>query len=184
MATDNALVTIHMVASLDGFIAKKDGDISWLRSTDTYEKGEKLTEEYIQDFINGIDCYVMGSHTYEHAMELGWPYGDKPVFVLTHRDLKRKNENVTFERGDLIDLVINKIKPNFKNIWMVGGAQLTKEFIRLNLANQLVISMMPTILGEGLLFFDYIGQEKKLHLIDVTAYKDGMVEMTYEFVRE
>lgn len=63
-----------MVSSLDGFIAKKDGNISWLRSTGNYEKGITLSKEDIEKFIKTIDCYVMGYRTYEHALELEWPY--------------------------------------------------------------------------------------------------------------
>lgn len=62
---------------------------------------------------------------------------------------------------------------------MVGGAMLTKAFLRLNLADEIVVSIMPILLGDGTLFFDYIGSEQRLHLKDVTAYKDGMVELSY-----
>ena len=173
-----------MVSSLDGFIAKQDGSISWMQSTDNYEPGITLTEEYITDFLKAIDCYVMGSRTYEHAMELGWPYGEIPVTVLTHRDLKSDKENVEFYSGDLNKLVNNQLKPNYKNIWMVGGAMLTKEFIRLKLADNIIISIMPIVLGDGTLLFDQIGQEHRLHLKDVTAYKDGMVELWYGIKKE
>lgn len=70
MTTASPKVTVHMVSSLDGFIAKKDGDISWMQSTDNYEEGVALTEVYIADFLKSIDCFVMGSRTYEHALEL------------------------------------------------------------------------------------------------------------------
>ena len=63
---------------------------------------------------------------------------------------------------------------------MVGGAMVAKDFIRLKLADEIIMSIMPIILGEGTLFFDYIGQEQALHLKDLTAYKDGMVELSYE----
>lgn len=171
-----------MVSSLDGFIAKKDGSISWLQSKDNYEKGVTLSQEDIEAFISKIHCYVMGSRTYEHAVELGWPYGDVPVVVLTSRDLKSERESVTFYNGDLSSLVNEQLKPKYRNIWMVGGAALTKEFIRQNLADEIVISIMPVLLGDGTLFFDYIGTEQQLHLEDVTAYKDGMVEMTYQIL--
>ena len=169
-----------MVSSLDGFIAKKNGSVSWLESKDQYEKGITLSEEDLEKFVEGIDCYVMGSKTYEHALELGWPYGDVPVFVFTRRDLKSDKENVEFYSGDLVNLVNNRLKTTYQNIWMVGGAMLAKEFILLNLVNDIIISIMPVILGDGTLFFDYIGQEHLLHLKDVTAYKDGMVELWYE----
>jgi len=173
-----------MVSSLDGFIAKKDGNVSWMQSTDNYEKGVTLTDEYITDFLKSIDCYVMGSRTYEHALELGWAYGDIPVFVLTNKNLTTDKKSVEFYSGDLDKLVNNKLKPSYKNIWMVGGSILTKEFIRLGLADNIVMTIIPVILGDGILFFDYIGQEHLLHLEDVMAFKDGMVELCYEIRKE
>lgn len=172
-----------MVASLDSFIAKKDGSVLWLQSHDDYEKGIVLSEEDVEEFIKTIDCYVMGSRTYEHALELGWPYGEVPVIVLTHRALTTDRENVKFYAGDLEKLVNGRLKPNYKNIWMVGGAMLTKDFLRLKLADDIIISIMPVVLGDGTLFFDYIGQEQALHLKDVTAYKDGM-GLWYEIKKE
>ncbi|MCB0521725.1 MAG: dihydrofolate reductase [Lewinellaceae bacterium] len=173
-----------MVSSLDGFIGRQDGDISWMQPYDKYEKGDELTEEEIAAFLKHIDCYVMGSKTYEHALELGWPYGDVPVTVLTKRKLKSERETVTFYSGDLSKFVEEQLRPNFQNIWMVGGSKLTKEFIRLKLADEIVISIMPIILGDGILFFDHIGKEQTLHLKNTRAYNDGMVELTYEILKE
>lgn len=175
-----AKITLHMVSSLDGFIAKKDGSISWMRSTDTYEQGKRLNDKDIADFLQKIDCYIMGSRTYEHALELGWPYGDTPVVVVTSRNLPSKSTNVSFYSGDLNELVENNLKIKYQNSWLVGGAMLSKAFLQQNLVDDIIISIMPVILGDGTLFFDYIGKEQNLHLIDVTAYHDGMVEMWYE----
>lgn len=180
MTIDTSKVTIHMVSSLDGFIAKKDGSVSWLESTDNYEKGITLSEEDVDEFIKTIDCYVMGSRTYEHALKLGWPYGNIRAIVLTNRSMTADRENVEFYSGDLYKLVNNQLKPNYRNIWLVGGAMIAKDFISLKLADDIIISIIPVILGNGTLFFDYIGQEQLLHLKDVTAYKDGMVELWYE----
>jgi dihydrofolate reductase len=81
-----ARVTLHMVSSLDGFIAKKDNCISWLQNTGSvYEAGVFVSEEEAASFIKTIDCYVLGSRTYEHALELEWPYGDTPTVVVTGR---------------------------------------------------------------------------------------------------
>ncbi|WP_366893162.1 dihydrofolate reductase family protein [uncultured Aquimarina sp.] len=173
-----------MVSSLDGFIAKKDGSISWMHSKDNYEKGVELTKEYISEFLKSIDCYVMGSRTYEHAVELGWPYGEIPVFVLTERELESDKKSVQFISGDLSKIVNDKLKNQFRNIWMVGGTMLTKEFLRFGLADEINITIIPTLLGNGTLFFDYIGKEIPLHLKNVTAFKDGMVEMVYEINKE
>jgi dihydrofolate reductase len=169
-----------MVSSLDGFIAKKDNSVSWLESSDSYEKGIILTQKDVEEFVKTIDCYVMGSRTYEQALKLGWPYGEVPVIVVTNRDLTTDKENVKFYAGDPTILIKDKLKPIYMNIWMVGGAMLAKNFIRLKLADDIIISIMPVILGDGTLFFDYIEQEQNLHLKDVTAYKDGMVELWYE----
>lgn len=173
-------LTIHMVSSLDGFIANRDGSIAWMESKDRYEKGITLTEEDITAFLEKIDCYVMGSHTYELALALGWPYGDVPVVVLTHRNLETDKKNVSFYGGDLNILVNHQLKPKYKHIWMVGGAMTTKAFLQQQLADEIVMSIMPVLLGDGILFFDYIGKEQGLHLKDMKAYKDGMVELTYE----
>lgn len=173
-----------MVSSLDGFIAKKDNDVSWLHSTDIYTDGVVLSEEEITTFLKNIDCYVMGSRTYEHAVSLGWPYGDTPVTVVTHRALTSEKESVAFYSGSLEQLVDQELKSKYRNIWLVGGAMLTKEFLRLKLVDDIILSIMPIILGDGTLFFDFIGQEFPLHLKDLTAYKDGMVELSYEIKKE
>lgn len=184
MTTDIFKITVHMVSSLDGFIAKKDNSVSWFETTDYYEKGVEVTEQEIKEFLKTIDCYVMGSHTYEHALELsksyGWAYGDVPVIVVTHRNLPVDRQNIEIYSGDLNKLVNEWLKPNYKNVWLAGGAALAKDFIRLKLADEIRLSVMPVILGDGTLFFDHIGQEQALHLKDVTAYKSGMVELCYE----
>lgn len=184
MTANASIVTIHMVSSLDGYIAKEDGDVSWMYSKDHYPNGITLSEEDIIEFLNRIDCYVMGSRTYEHALELGWPYGDKPVFVLSHRILKSVRNSVKFYSGNLNVLLMERLKPKYRNIWVVGGAMVTKDFIRMDLADEIIISIMPIILGGGTLFFDYIGKEQQLHLRDMRAYKDGMVELCYETIKD
>ena len=186
MTTDAFKVTIHMVSSLDGIIAKKDNSVSWFESTDNYENG--AVEENAEEFMKTIDCFVMGSRTYEHALELsknfGWAYGDVPTIVVSHRNLPIDRKNIEIYSGDLNKLVNERLKPNYKNVWLVGGAMLAKDFIHLKLADEIRLSVMPIILGDGTLFFDHIGQEQALHLKDVTAYKNGMVELCYEIKKE
>ena len=91
-------VTLHMVASLDGFIAKKDNDVSWMEASwATYDKGVEITA----DILKTIDCYIMGSRTYELALKLGWPYGDTQTIVTTTRKLTSTRTTVEFYSGDL-----------------------------------------------------------------------------------
>lgn len=177
-------ITIHMVSSLDGIIARKDNSISWFDTQDLYEKGVVLTKEQMETFVKGIDCYVMGARTYEHALELsksyGWAYGDVPTIVLSSRSLRIERSNVELYSGELQQLVNERLKPRYKNVWLVGGAKLAKDFINLKLANEIRMSVVPIILGEGKPFFDGINTEHALHLEDITAYKNGMVELVYE----
>ena len=177
-------ITLHLVASLDGIIAKKDNSVSWFETLDTYEKGSTVTEQEAAAFLKTIDCYVMGSKTYEHALELskayGWAYGDTPTIVLSKRNLAVERNSVEVFSGDLNTLVNERLKPNYKNVWVVGGAELVKSFIRHQLADEIRLSIVPIILGDGLRLFDHTLPEQSLRLKDLTAYKNGMVEMVYD----
>src|SRR6266487_2441360 len=181
MTTDAFKVTIHMVSSIDGIIAKKDNSVSWFETADHYEKG--VTEQDAEEFLKTIDCYVMGSRTYEHALELsksyGWAYGDKPTIVVTNRNLPNERPNIEFYSGDLNQLVNERLKPNYKNVWLVGGAMLAKDFIRLKLADEIRVSVLPIILGDGTLFFDHM-EDLALHLKDVIDYLTVIVALLYQ----
>ncbi|MBS1600767.1 MAG: dihydrofolate reductase [Bacteroidetes bacterium] len=185
MATAEFRITIHMVSSVDGIIAKKDNSISWFETSHKYDKG--VTGQDPVEFLKTIDCYVMGSRTYELAVELsksyGWAYGHKPTIVLTSRNLPTAGPQIEFYSGELSKLVNERLKPNYKNVWVVGGSSLTKNFIQQKLADEIRLSMLPIILGEGLPFFDHIGLEQVLHLKDTTAYKNGMVELRYQIIK-
>ena len=167
-----------MVSSLDGYIGKEDEDVSWMHSEEHYEQGTKLSPDAIEEYLRSIDCYVMGSNTYHQALKLGWPYGEKPVIVLTSKELEDPRETVTSYCGDLKTL-INENK-HYKNIWVVGGSYVVKDFINQKLADNIVISIMPVILGQGKPFFQDIRAQHKLQLINETSYKDGMIELTYK----
>src|SRR6202044_1737384 len=147
-------VTLHMVSSLDGFIAKKDNTVAWLDSPGSvYEAGVSISEEEAATFVKAIDCYVLGSRTYEHALELGWPYGDTPAIVVTTRKLPSSRPTVEFYSGDLNNLVGETLTPRFQNIWLVGGTQLAQSFLKLGLIDEIRLMIAPVLLGEGLRLF-------------------------------
>ena len=172
------MVTLHVVSSIDGFIAKKDNTISWLDSpADAYEKG--VTEDTGAEIVNTIDCYVLGSRTYEHALQLGWPYGDTPTVVVTNRKLSSTKRSVEFYSGDLTTLVKETLAPRYRNIWLVGGAALGQSFLRLGLVDEIRLVVAPVLLGEGLHLFGDAGLETRWRLKDVVAYRTGFVELTY-----
>jgi dihydrofolate reductase len=181
----DSCVTIHMAASLDGFIARKDGGVDWLETSDEFAGGETLDPDFVEAFLKTIDCYVMGSRTYETALGfeakgLGWSYGDKPTFVLTRRDLPRTRNSVEFYSGDLAQLVNERLRPRFGSIWFVGGGVVSGECLRLGLADEVRYSILPILIGDGIPFFEKLDRDVALHLAEVKAYRSGMVELRYE----
>jgi dihydrofolate reductase len=178
-------VTIHMAASLDGFIARRDGRVDWLETSDEFKGGEAMDPAFVEAFLKSIDCYVMGSRTYETALNfeakgMGWLYGDKPVFVLTSRKLPRVRGTVEFYSGDLAHLVNARLRPAFRSIWFAGGGAVSGECLRLGLADELRYSILPVLIGDGVPFFDKLDGDVALHLTEVKGYRSGMVALCYE----
>jgi dihydrofolate reductase len=183
MESAKSRVTIHMAASLDGFIARKAGSVDWLETSDNFEGGDTMAPESIEEFLRTIDCYVMGSRTYETALGFeakGWPYGNKPTFVLTSRELRKTRNTVEFHSGDLERLVDERLKPNFGSIWFVGGGEVSGECLRRGLADEVRYSIMPILIGSGVSFFERLDRDVALHLVETKAYKSGMVGLRYE----
>jgi dihydrofolate reductase len=185
MAYADSRVTIHMVASLDGFIARKDGSVDWLETSDEFVDGDTMDPGFVEAFLKTIDCYVMGSRTYEAALRfeaqgLGWPYGDKPTYVLTSRELPRVRDTVELYSGDLAQFVNGHPRPTSHSIWFVGGGVVSAECLRLGLADEVRYSILPVLIGDGIPFFEKLDRDIALHLAEVKAYKSGMVELRYE----
>lgn len=179
-----SVVTIHMASSLDGFIARKDGRVDWMETSDTFAGGETMTPEFVEAFLKTIDCYVMGSRTYETALAfeargLGWSYGDKPTFVLTSRQLPRTRDSVEFHSGDLATFVNTRLRSSFQHIWCVGGGVLSAECVRLGLADELRYSVLPVLIGDGIRFFEKLDKDLALHLLETNAYDNGVVGLRY-----
>ena len=175
--TAGSTVTVHMVASVDGFIEAKDGDMGWFETAYRYDGG--VDGENPEEFLKTIDCYVMGARTYELAVKLGWIYGDKPTVVVTHRDLPLERPTVELYSGDLAALM-SGLRARYRSIWVVGGAAIVRDALRLGLVDDIRLSILPVILGDGLPLFDRIGSLQPLHLKKVSGYKSGIVELWYE----
>ena len=185
MTVDPSRVTVHMVASLDGFIARKDGRVDWMETSDAFAGGDAMDPAAVEAFLATIDCYVMGSRTYETALAFeakgfGWAYGDKPTFVLTSRALPRLRETVEFRSGDLAEFVNDRLRPVFRSIWVVGGGMVSSDCVRFGLADEIRYAILPVLIGDGIPFFDRIDADIPLHLMEVKAYDSGLVELRYE----
>ena len=184
--TKERTVTLHMVSSLDGFIAKNDNTVSWLDTPGSvYEPGVSISQQDVASFLKTIDCYVLGSRTYEHALELGWPYGDTPVVVVTGRTWPAAStrKSVEFYSGDLKTLIDVNLAPRCRNIWLAGGAMLCQRFLELDLVDEIRLTIAPVLLGEGLRLFGGSLTEQRWNLKNVVAYKNAFVELSYSAVK-
>jgi dihydrofolate reductase len=159
-----------------------------METGDDFPDGHTMDAAAVQAFLATIDCYVMGSRTYETALGFeakgfGWAYGDKPTFVLTRRELPRTRDTVELYAGDLAQLVNERLRPTFRSIWFVGGSAVSTECLRLGLADEVRYSILPILIGDGIPFFEKLDKDIALHLAEVKAYKSGMVELRYEVRR-
>lgn len=180
-------ITIHMGMSLDGFIARPDGRVDWMETRDTFPDGVAMDKGAVAAYLAAIDCYVMGSRTYEVALGFarsgaGWAYGEKPVYVLTSRTLDRARESVSFHAGDLAAF-LGTLRARHRNIWIAGGPSLAADCLRLGLADEISYSVLPVLIGEGVPFFDRLGRDVPLHLLEAKAWRNGIVALRYEVQR-
>lgn len=188
MTDAGSRVTIHMAASLDGFVARRDGRVDWMETADHFDAGEVMAPESVVEFLRTIDCYLMGSRTYETALAfeakgLGWAYGDTPTFVLTSRELHRTRSTVQLCAGDLRRIVEERLRPSYRSIWVVGGGAVAGECLRRGLADEVRWSILPVAIGDGIRFFERLDRDVALHLLEVKAYGSGTVGLRYEVRR-
>ena len=169
-------VILYVATSLDGFIARSDGDISWL---DKYQDGK---EDYgYGDFYRNVGASIMGANTFEKSLTLdGGIDKEMPTYVITHRRLKTvADANITLHSGSLIELLNRIQKRTKKNIWLVGGGLLTQSFLKENLLDRIILSTIPILLGEGVSLFGNVKKEINLKLEESRSYESGIVQTHY-----
>ncbi len=173
-------VVLYIAASLDGFIARSDGDIEWLVK---YQQGD---EDYgYHDFYATVGASIMGARTYEKASNLSGGIDQKmPTYVVTHKRLSTTGyANVSLHSGGLPDLLRLIRRKTDKDIWLVGGGQLAQSFLRERLLDEIILSTVPVILGEGIPLFGETGKEVDLILREARAYRTGIVQTRYRVSR-
>ncbi len=171
-------VITYIAMSLDGYIADKDGNVSFLGG----DGSDKENFGSYPQFIETIDTVVLGYSTYHQIVnELSpdeWAYKGKKSYVLTHKNIKNTNE-IIFTSEDISKLTSNLKKEAEKNIWICGGASIINQFHKKNLIDEYIITIIPTILGDGIRLFDKTDIELKLKLKSTKNY-NGMVDLVYE----
>ena len=154
-------LVLYIAQSLDGYIARKDQSIDWLLEYDD----PTVSERYNQ-FIEQIDTIIMGYSTYRQLIEElsidNWPYNDLNVFV----------------HGDIGDIVEESKRVAQKNIWLVGGASIIEQSYKNGLIDRYYITIIPSLLGDGIKLFDHLNDTKKLKQINTYRMKD-CIEIEY-----
>lgn len=166
-------VVLFIATSLDGFIAGEDGSTDWL-----YTDGDFG----YQEFYNSIDTTIMGYNTYYYIKHFPeFPYPDKKNYVFTRKQRAIDNNPVEFVFGDVVEYVKKLKRKEGKNIWLVGGGQINTILHNANLIDQMIISIHPIALGNGIKLFREESL-KRLHfkLINHHLYDRGLIQLTYE----
>lgn len=167
-------ISIYIASSIDGYIARKDGNLDWLHY------GHTGDEDYgFKKFTSSIDAVVMGRNTYEVVAGFDeWAYKDKRVIVLSNTLTKVRTEAELFS-GQLPDLLTKLHTENIKHIWVDGGITVSR-FLEAGLVDDITISVIAMVLGSGIPLFSTMNREHKCRLISTQSYPSGLVQLKYE----
>ncbi len=171
-------VKLYIAMSLDGYVADIKSGVDFL-------KGDGSDEDNFgsyTEFYDSIDTVILGHNTYQQIKtELSpdeWPYEGKSSYVLTNKKIDN-TDNIIFTNEDIIKLIDKLKKENGKGVWICGGANIVNQFHEKGLIDQYIISVIPTILGDGIKLFAKHDLETKLKLISTKSY-NGIVDLIYE----
>lgn len=171
-------VTLFIAMSLDGYIADKDGGVDWLNGQE--EDGENM--DTYSEFIKTIDTIIMGWNTYHQVItELSpeeWVYPEQVSYVITHREIP-STERIRFTSESPCDLVKRLREEEGNGIWICGGASIVRQLMETDLIDTLHISVIPTLLGDGVRLFGPLEKEQKLRLVKTQSY-NGITDLVYE----
>ncbi|MDP1609162.1 MAG: dihydrofolate reductase family protein [Chlamydiales bacterium] len=170
-------VSIYIASSIDGYIARTDGNLDWLHY------GHVGDEDYgFKEFTNSIDAVVMGRNTYEVVAGFDeWAYKDKRVIVLSSTLTEVRKEAELFS-GRPTELLAKLLAENIKHIWIDGGITVSR-FLEAGLVDEITISIISMVLGSGIPLFSKMNQEHKCRLVSTQSYPSGLVQLKYEVLR-
>lgn len=171
-------VVLYIAMSLDGFIADAEGKVSWIKGDDE----NQINPEHYDEFISKIDTVIIGYKTYKQIVEelspTDWVYKNLQSYVLTHKNIEDK-ENIKYTNAEIKDLVTQIKKEEGKDIWICGGSIVANKAIKENLIDRYHITIIPTVLGEGLRLFEDNNPKESLKLTKSKIY-NGIVDLVYE----
>ena len=174
--------SVYIATSVDGFIAREDGRIDWLPTGESAE-GEDYGYQY---FMDSVDVLVMGRNTFELVLTFGsWPYGEKPVVVLTSRPLDRPEfvpDSVSVMNGTPADVVQRLAERGFEHLYVDGGKTIQR-FLRAGLIQTLIISKIPVLIGRGIPLFGEIPEDIQLRHLETLHFENGLVQSKYRILK-
>lgn len=164
--------------SLDGYIAKPNDDLSFLKIV------EKEGEDYgYAEFTNTIDTLIIGRRTYDYVLkEIGsshYDNGQRDVYVITRTE-RPKVGRTTFYAGNLTDLVQQLKSESGKNIYCDGGAEIINELLQHDLIDEFIISVIPILLGNGTRLFKENRPEQHIEFIRARSFDTGLTQLHYK----
>src|SRR5437764_9999181 len=170
-------VIYYVASSLDGYIATVDGSVDWLDRVHTSDEDHGAEKLYAS-----VDALLLGSHTYEFALQLGqWPAPDKPSWVFTQRNLRVLHPTITLTRqspAEVVDLLASR---GCRRAWLMGGGKLAASFHANQLISHYIVSVFPILLGSGVpLFAPHASPPDTLRLVSTTPFKSGAVQLRYQ----
>lgn len=169
-------VILALAVSLDGFIARENGDVDWLKMQDLSEAADESKE-----FFASVDTIFFGRATYEKGLEMGGAkFGDNiKCFVFTRSPRASIDANLQFVSENAVEFVENLKKQNGKNILLMGGGKIAETFFAENLIDEMILGIQPVILGAGIPLFVSPQKQIELERIDVKTRKSGTVQISY-----
>lgn len=174
-------ISVFIATSLDGYIARKNGDIDWLVKFNPPTREDEDKDCGYSKFYSGIDALVMGRNSYEVVSNFDpWPYQGKRVVVLSST-LTSINEHAELFKGDITHLVEKLHADGIKHIYVDGGATVS-QFLNVDLVDQMIISLIPVVLGSGIPLFSKINNDKWCRLISSKPYSNGLVQLQYKLI--
>jgi len=177
-------VSVYIATSLDGFIARKNGELDWLPGADgeTDPAGEDFG---FHEFMASVDVLVMGRKTFQKILSFGeWPYGDKRVIVLSSKDIQIPSKllsTVDAKSCSPAELVQELSEADHQHLYVDGGKTI-QSFLNDGLVQELTIFRVPVLIGSGTPLFGKLEKDIHLHHIQTTSFKNGFVESKYELI--
>ena len=166
--------SVFIGTSVDGFIARSNGDLDWLPPGGGEPHG-------YDEFMATVDALVMGRKTFETVLTFDtWPYGEKPVFVLSTRPLAPAPLGAVVERmsGDPAEVVSQLAARGIQHVYVDGGITI-QGFMRAGLIQRLIITRVPVLIGDGIPLFGSLPRDLRLRHVATRHYPSGLVQSEY-----